>query len=160
MTRLADIPIAHTPPGGYGEVMPPPILAGCDEPVVAGAPDLAGTWKVVAAVGPDGAPVPAGHPVLSHVERIEQAGDRLVVTGGGVVHDMVVDGVHEHGVNDVMAADLTTPISVAASYEDGALVLRPRDMPDVVVTRRRAGDEVVWEYAGLFTARLAPIADA
>ena len=32
-----------------------------------------------------------------HVERIEQCGNRLVVTGGGVVHDMVVDGTYEPG---------------------------------------------------------------
>jgi hypothetical protein len=26
-----DIPVAHTPPGGYGDEFPPPILAGCTE---------------------------------------------------------------------------------------------------------------------------------
>ena len=40
-----DIPVAHTPPGGYGDEFPPPILAGCTEPLVAEAPDLRGTWK-------------------------------------------------------------------------------------------------------------------
>lgn len=39
-----EIPLAHTPEGGYDE-MPPPIYVGCDEPLVAGAPDLRGTWK-------------------------------------------------------------------------------------------------------------------
>ena len=31
--RAADIPFAHTPPGGYGDEMPPPVLAGCTEPL-------------------------------------------------------------------------------------------------------------------------------
>ena len=47
MTSVSEIPVAHTPPGGYGHEMPPPVLAGCREPLVAGAPDLRGTWKVV-----------------------------------------------------------------------------------------------------------------
>jgi hypothetical protein len=28
--------------------MPPPVLAGCDEPLIAGAPDMRGLWRVVA----------------------------------------------------------------------------------------------------------------
>jgi len=34
--RADDIPVAHTPPGGYGTTFPPLVLAGCDEPLVAG----------------------------------------------------------------------------------------------------------------------------
>ena len=66
-----DIPVAHTPPGGYGDEFPPPILAGCTEPLVAGAPDLRGTWRVVSATR-GGAPVPDGDPLLGYTERIEQ----------------------------------------------------------------------------------------
>ncbi len=150
----SSIPTAFTPPGGYGAEMPPPILAGCSDPLAPGAPDLRGTWRVVSATSGDGAPVAADHPVLGHVERIEQAADRVVVTGGGVVHDMRADGTHENGVNDVMAADKVTRICVAATFEDGALVLRPRDLPGVVVTRRLDGDQMVWDYAGQFVARL------
>ncbi len=105
-----------------------------------------------------GARLPADHVIWSHTERIEQAGDRVVVTGGGVVHDMVVDGTFERGVNDVMAVDFATPIIVAASFEDGALVLRPRDLPGVEVRRRRDGEHLVWTYHTLFTARLERIA--
>ena len=153
----SSIPKASTPPGGYGAEMPPPILAGTADPLVTGAPDLRGTWKVVSATGSDGAPVAETHPILGHVERIEQAADRVVVTGGGVVHDMRADGTHANGVNDVMAADKVTQISVAATFEDGALVLRPRDLPGVVVTRRLDGDQMVWDYAGAFVARLERI---
>lgn len=155
MTHVGDIPKAFTPPGGYGSVMPAPVLAGCGDPLVAGAPDLRGTWRVVE-VSADGVPLPIDHPVWEHVERIEQAGERVVVTSSGVVHDMVADGTYENGVNDVMAADLTTPIVVAATFEGGALVLRPRDLP-VEVTRRREGEQLVWDYATLFTARMERI---
>ena len=112
--------------------MPAPILAGCSDPLPDGAPDLRGTWRVVDLVI-GGARAPEDHRMWRYVERIEQCGNRLIVTGGGVMHDMVVDGTFEHGVNDVMAADFSTPISVAASFEDGALVLRPRK------PRRRRG---------------------
>jgi hypothetical protein len=151
---LDDIPTAHTPTGGYGDVLPPPFLEGCDEPLVAGAPDLRGTWRVVAASTVEGEALPADHPILDHVERIEQAGARVIVTSSGVVHDMVADGTYEHGVNDVMAADLSTPISVAAAFEDGVLVLRPRDLDGIEVRRWRDGDQMVWRYHVLFEARL------
>jgi hypothetical protein len=154
MTSIRDIPVAHTPPGGYGDTMPEPFLAGCEEPLVPGAPDLRGTWRTVAATTGDGAPLDRDHPIHGHVERIEQAGDRVVVTSGGVVHDMVADGTHEHGVNDVMAADLATPISVAASFEDGVLVLRPQGLDGVEVRRWREGEQMVWRYHLLFEARL------
>jgi hypothetical protein len=145
-------PVAHTPPGGWGDTMPPPILAGCDEPLVAGAPDLRGMWQVIA-VEVDGEPAPADHPVYAHEERVEQAGDRLVVTAAGIIHDMRCDGTVENGVHDVMQGDFTTPITVVATYEDGVHTLRPVGLP-VGVTRRLDGDEMIWSYAGAFVARL------
>lgn len=153
MRGVREIPTAHTPPGGYGDEMPPPILAGCDDPLVEGAPDLRGTWKVVSGES-NGAPLPPGHPILSHVERIEQAADRVVITSSGVIHDMIADGTLEAGVNDVMAADFTTPIEVAASFENGVLVLRPKGMGDVEVRRWRDGDQLVWSYHTVFTVRM------
>ena len=86
--KATEIPVAHTPPGGYRE-FPPPILSGCDEPLVSGAPDLRGVWQVYKG------------PLKGHVERVEQAGNRVVVTSGGVIHDMYADGTLEGGVNDV-----------------------------------------------------------
>lgn len=155
MALLADaIPVAHTPPGGYGTAMPPPVLAGCTEPLVAGAPDLRGTWVAVAATV-DGTAVD-DHPVLGSTQRIEQAGDRLVVTAAGVVHDMRCDGTQANGVHDVMQTDFTTPITVVATYEQGVHVLRPVGVP-IEVRRWLEGDELVWDYGGLFTARLERI---
>ena len=152
MTSASEIPVAHTPPGGYGHEMPPPVLAGCREPLVAGAPDLRGTWKVVDAFTDDG-PLAAGHPVWQHLERVEQAGDRVVVTSSGIVHDMRADGTYENGVHDVAAIDFTTPIEVAASYEDDVLVLRPKNMPGVEVRRWLEDDMLLWRYHTVFTTR-------
>ena len=145
--------MAHTPPGGYGSAMPPPVLAGCDEPLVDGAPDLRGLWKVVT-VEVDERPVPDHH-VIGHVQRVEQAGDRLVVTAGGVVHDMRCDGTEANGVNDVAEFDKTTPITVVATYEDGVHVLRPVGLP-IEVRRWREGDQLVWSYVG-FTCRMEQV---
>jgi len=152
MVSVSDIPVAHTPPGGYGDTMPPPVLERCDDPLAAGTPDLRGMWRVVDARADD-APLAPDHPIWQHVERIEQAGDRVVVTASGIIHDMRVDGTYENGVHDVAAVDFTTPIEVAASYEDGVLVLRPKDMPGVEVRRWLDGDTLVWRYHTLFTTR-------
>jgi hypothetical protein len=146
-------PVATTPPGGYGDAFPPPVLAGCAEPLVAGAPDLRGLWETVT-VYVDGDPV-EGHPAIGHVQRIEQAGDRLVVTGGGVIHDMRCDGTVERGVHDVAEFDKRTAITVVATYEDFVHVLRPVGMP-IEVRRWRDGPDMMWQYLG-FTARLRRI---
>jgi hypothetical protein len=143
-----EIPVAHTPPGGYGEAMPPPVLGGCDQPLVDGAPDLRGTWQIVEIDPPEPR-------LLGHVQGVALAGDRLVVTAGGIVHDMRCDGTEANGVHDVAEFDKATPITVVASYEHGVHVLRPVGLP-VEVTRRRDGDHLLWTYFG-FTARLERI---
>lgn len=149
---LADaIPVAHTPPGGYGDTMPPPVLGTCTEPLAEGVTDLRGLWTT-ASVTVGGAPAP-DHPSLGLLQRIEQCGDRLVVTAGGVVHDMRCDGTEEHGVHDVAERDYTTEITVVATFEDGVHVLRPVGLPGIEVTRRLDGDQIVWDYPG-FTSRL------
>jgi len=146
-----DIAVAHTPPGGYGLTFPPPVLATCTEPLVAGAPDLRGIWKALRAER-EGKPVPEGDQVYSYVERIEQCGDRIVDMGGGTIADARADGTHANGVHDVLVYDYKTPIHVVASYEDGVFVLRPILFPVlpftiswVKVTRRLdAEGHMVW----------------
>ncbi|HEY8059969.1 MAG TPA: hypothetical protein VID94_14500 [Acidimicrobiales bacterium] len=150
------IPVAHTPEGGWHGAMPAPVLADCTEPVVEGAPDLRGLWQAVE-VEVGGEVVP-NHPALRHVERVEQCGDRVVVTGGGVIHDMRVDGTEANGVNDVAQADFTTRLTVVAAYEEGVHVLRPVGLP-VEITRHREGAQMVWQYVG-FTARLDRIGES
>lgn len=132
-----DIPLAHTPPGGWHGEMPPPVLEGCDEPIAAGLPDFRGTWKAFA-VELDGEPIDD----LRHIERIEQAGNRVVITAAPVIHDMYADGTLENGVNDVSAFGFQ-PIQVSARFEDGKLVLRPGNA-FVAVTRHLEGDVLVW----------------
>ncbi len=141
MTLASEIAVGHTPAGGWKGEMPPPVLAGCTEPIAAGLPDFRGLWKAIA-VEVDGKPVDD----LRHVERIEQAGNRIVITAGGVVHDMRADGTLANGVNDV-AANGFQPISVAATFESGTLVLRPNNS-FVAVTRHleadAEGEVLVW----------------
>jgi hypothetical protein len=133
--------------------MPPPILATCDEPLVAGAPDLRGLWEVVSV--DIGGVSTTDHAAVGSRQRIEQCGDRMVVTGGGVIHDMRCDGTVEHGVHDVLQTDFTTPITVVATYEDGVHVLRPQGVP-VEVTRRLEDNQMVWDYVG-FRGRLVRV---
>jgi hypothetical protein len=149
MVRADDIAVAHTPDGGWRGEMPAPVLASCTEPLADGAPDLRGTWRAVS-VEQDGRIV-ADHPLADHVERIEQCGDRVVVTSAPVVHDMRADGVLEHGVNDVAAANFA-PIRVAAVFQNGSLDLYPGgfDAAKAPLVRRRIVDgELIWNYVNL-----------
>ena len=146
-----DIPVAHTPPGGYGNAFPKPVLASCTEPVVEPAPDLRGIWKTIA-VERGGRPAPASDRVYHYVERIEQCGNRIVDMGGGTIADARADGTVANGVHDVSVFDYKTPIHVIASYEDGVLVLRPLPipyvpiiLPGIEVTRRLdANGRMIW----------------
>ncbi len=150
---IDSIPVAFTPEGGWTE-WPAPILAGCTEPRPDGADDIDGYWRTVEVLV-EGEAQPH-HPALGQVQRVEQRGDRLVVTGGRIIHDMRCDGSLERGVHDVAEFDLSRKIHVVATYEDGVHVLRPQGLP-VEVRRRRDGDHLVWDYLG-FTARLEHLA--
>lgn len=153
--RADDIPVAFTPPGGYGDDMPEPILGGCTEPLIDGAPDMRGVWRVVSVEWKLG-PAPDPDPIADHVERIEQCGNRVCITTSGIIHDMRADGTVEHGVHDVAAVG-GQPISVVCTFEGDVHVLRPEGMPGIEVTRRLDGEELVWDYGPAFTARLARI---
>ncbi len=127
--------------------MPPPVLAGCMEPIVPGAPDLRGLWKAVL-VESNGQALP-DHPLNNHVERVEQCGNRVVVTSEGVIHDMRADGTIENGVNDVAAASLDQRIRVAAVFNDGKLELHPLGIEasrPPLVTREIVNGEMIWHY--------------
>ena len=127
-----DIPVAHTPGCGYEE-FPEPVLETCHEPLPKGVPDLRGLWVVYEGL------------LTGHVERIEQCGNRVVITGGGVIHDMRADGILAHGVNDVSAIDCS-PVHVAAEFVDGSLELRPSGLSFVAVTRKLDGEDLVWNF--------------
>jgi hypothetical protein len=168
-----DIPIAHTPPGGYKDRFPDPVLATCSEPLAPGAPDLRGLWRTLRAeqveqsssrfwslskfvfwnafgVERERAPVPAGDYIYSYVERIEQCGNRIVDAGGGTIADARADGTKENGVHDVLAFDFATPIHVIATFEEGVFVLRPANIPFVAITRRLDAERhLVWHRPDL-----------
>lgn len=149
MVMADDIPVANTPPGGYGNSFPPPVLATCTEPLVNGAPDLRGIWKTASAKR-GGKPAASDDPILHYVERIEQCGNRIVDMGGGTIADARADGTAENGVHDVSVFDYKTPIRVIASYEGNHFALRPLIIPHVnltlpglIVTRRLNPDRTL-----------------
>lgn len=150
---IDSVPVAYTPTGGW-DAWPPPALDGCTEPVPDQAPDLDGYWCTIEVLV-DGE-VQVDHPAVGHVQRVEQYGDRVVVTGGGIIHDMRCDGTLERGVHDVAEFDKATQIRVVASYEEGVHVLRPEGMP-IEIRRRRDGELMVWDYLS-FTAHLEHLA--
>ena len=153
MPSVLEIPKSFTPAGGYGTEMPAPVLAGCTDALAENIPDFRGLWRAID-VRVNGEVAPPTLKVWQHVERIEQAGNRVVVTAGGVVHDMYADGTFENGVNDVMGADFKTPISVAATFENDVLVLRPRGFDGVEIKRWLDGENLMWEYSTAFLVRL------
>jgi hypothetical protein len=151
-----DIPIVHTPPGGYGKTFPAPVLAACTEPLVPGAPDLRGIWKAVH-IERDGKPLPSDDPMYTYAERIEQCGNRVVAMGHGQIADARADGTEQNAIHEVSAMDYETPIVAIASYEDGVFVLKPLlirwiplTVPWIKVTRELQPDgRVVWKRPDL-----------
>ena len=146
--RADEIPVAHTPDGGWHGEMPPPILAGCTEPLAPDAPDVRGMWKAYKVE--QAGKVLDDHPLMRHVERIEQCGDRVVITAGKIIHDMRADGTLAHGVDDVMEMNLSQRIHVAALFKDGRLELHPGGVDPgrpPLVMREIIDGELVWNYA-------------
>lgn len=104
-------PRFHTPGCSYGEdpsvsdpaaELPPLLLEECTQEIpLDSAVDLRGLWS-------DG---------QGGLERIEQCGLRIIIIGGGVIHDFyLADGTVENGVNpDVSFVDCST-IYVAAVF--------------------------------------------
>jgi len=110
-------------------------------------------WQV-ADVLVEGEPIP-GHQMIGTIQRIEQAGDRVTITAGGIIHDMRCDGTEANGVNDVAEFDKQTAITVVSNFEDGVHVLRPVGLP-IEVKRWLEGDDLMWQYVG-FTCRLVRV---
>ena len=120
-----EIPIAYTPGCAGWTEWPLPVLAECTEPLPAGAPDLRGLWL-------DGN--------TGHLERVEQCGDRVVVTAAGLLHDMRADGALRHGANDVNTRCMR--IRNRTRYRDGVLRMDGFGMPWFRVERWMEGDEL------------------
>jgi hypothetical protein len=130
-----DIPKAFTPGCGY-ERFPLPVLADCREPLAPGVVDVRGLWLA------EGGPLPG------HVERIEQCGDRLVVTAGGVIHDFRTDGTLARGSRDV-EPPLCVNTWVSIEWVEGVLHFHPLGLPYTIVTRRLEGEELAWTHPAI-----------
>lgn len=129
-----DIPKAYTPGCGW-ERFPMPVLAECTEPLAPGAVDMRGLW--LAYTGGPG-----------HVERIEQCGNRTVVTSSGVIHDFRTDGTLAHGSRDISPPTCMNTF-VAIDFRDGVMEFHPFGLPMTVVKRWMENDELVWTYPGI-----------
>ncbi|MBJ21289.1 MAG: hypothetical protein CL933_17930 [Deltaproteobacteria bacterium] len=80
------------------------------------------------------------------VERIEQCGDRTVVTSSGVIHDFHTDGTLANGARDIEPPDCANTYVSIDFDEKGVMNFHPFDLSLTIVTRRMEGDEFVWAY--------------
>lgn len=130
--NAAQIPKAYTPGCGW-ETFPQPILAGCTEPLADGVVDMRGLWLAEAGA-------------VGHVERIEQCGDRTVVTTSGIIHDFHTDGTLANGSRDVEPPRCLNTLASIEFNDQGVMEFSPFGLPFTIVTRRMDGDTLVWTY--------------
>jgi hypothetical protein len=125
-----DIPKAYTPGCRYTSI-PMPILAECTEPLAEGVVDMRGLWLGV-----------SGR--VGHLERIEQCGNRVVVTAHGIIHDFRTDGSLKNGAQDVGA--VCNNFNTAIHFdEEGVMVFRLFDLFDTVFREMR-DDEMIFTF--------------
>ncbi len=145
-----DVPQGHTPGCGY-EKFPMPILAGCTQPLPEGATDMRGLWVIK-----EGSP---GRP--GHFERIEQCGNRFVVTSSGLVHDMTTDGKLSGASNDVTGISLGSSgiclrSSATTEWVDGRLHFYALGLVHVV-SRYIEDGEYKWDFPRFGTTTMERI---
>ena len=146
-----DIPKGNTPGCAYSH-FPLPVLAQCTEPLPDNAADLRGLWRGI-----------SGR--VGHIERIEQCGERTVVTTSGIIHDSGPNSTAGFTTNDTEGSVLFTigereycaRTSAGMYWNDGVLDFRVFGWGPVVVRRYRDGEELVWEYADGTTTRMQRI---
>ena len=124
-----DIPKAYTPGCGFSKI-PMPILASCTEPLAEGVVDMRGLW-----LGTSGR--------IGHLERIEQCGNRVVVTAYGTIHDFRVDGTLKNGARDV--GIVCNNFASAIRFDKGTMVFKLFRLFDVV-TRKMEGEEMIFTF--------------
>ena len=125
-----DIPKAYTPDCGY-KSFPMPILAECTEPLSEGVVDMRGLWLGI-----------SGR--VGHLERIEQCGNRVVVTAHGVIHDFRADGSLKNGARDVGA--VCNNFHTAIHFDkEGVMVFRLFDLFDTVFREMRK-EEMIFTF--------------
>ena len=137
-----DIPKGNTPGCAY-EHFPLPILADCTEPLPEGADDIRGLW-----IG-----VKGGH--AGHVERVEQCGNRTVITTAGIIHDYGPNSTAGLNTNDTEGSILFTigskeycpRTSASMIWNNKALDFHVFGWGPVVVKRYLERNQLIWEYA-------------
>ena len=128
--KLADdIPKAYTPGCGF-EKIPMPILSNCTEPLSKGVVDMRGLWQGISGRG-------------GHLERIEQCGNRVVITVEHVIHDFRVDGTLRNGARDVGVA--CNNFNSAIHFDKEVMIFRLFNLFDTV-TRRMEDEEMVFTF--------------
>jgi hypothetical protein len=91
---------------------------------------------------------------VGHVERIEQCGNRTVVTTEGLIHDYGPNSSAGLNTNDVEGSVLFTVgdreycgrSSASMVWNNGVLDFHAFGWGPVAVKRYRQGDQLVWEY--------------
>lgn len=146
--RAVDIPKGNTPGCGYTH-FPLPILRECTEPLADGSEDIRGLWRGISGK-------------VGHVERVEQCGDRVVVTSNGIIHDMGPNLSGGLTSNDTEGMVIFTigereycpRTSAGVTWEEGVLNFRVLGWGPVVVKRYLDGEHLIWEYADGTTTRM------
>jgi hypothetical protein len=146
--RAINIPKGNTPGCGYTR-FPIPILSECTESLPEGAADIRGLWQGVSGK-------------VGHVERVEQCGERVVVTSSGIIHDMgpnatggLTSNDTEGGVYFTLGETQYCPrTSAGVKWQEKVLSFRVLGWGPVVVRRYLDGDQLVWEYADGSTTRM------
>ncbi len=125
-----DIPKAYTPNCGFS-TMPMPILQECRQPIAAGIPDMRGLWL-------------AQSGFVGHIERIEQCGNRMVVTTAGLIHDFRIDGTLKNGARDIQTycTNLASAINVDTQ---GRIIFRLFNLFDTV-SRHLDDEDMIFTF--------------
>ena len=137
-----DIPKGNTPGCAYDH-FPLPILRDCTEPLPEGADDIRGLWRAISGAR------------TGHVERVEQCGERVVVTAAGIIHDYGPNSSKGLNTNDTEGRVLFTAgnreycmrTSASMIWEEKVLNFYVFGWGPKVVRRYREDDLLVWEYA-------------
>ena len=152
--RAADIPKGNTPGCNYGR-FPLPILAECTEPLAEGVKDMRGLWLGV------------GGKHIGHVERVEQCGNRTVITTNGVIHDYGDNSTGGLNTNDVTGMvtfiangkEYCARSSASMTWRKGVLEFNIFEWGPVLVRRYLDGDAVLWDLPDGSTTRMKRICE-
>ena len=79
--------------------------------------------------------------VIGHIERIEQCGNRMVVTSAGLIHDFRIDGTLKNGTRDIQT--YCTNLASAIKVDDeGKIIFRLFNLIDTVSRHLDSGDMI------------------